>query len=269
MGKRLLAVLSLVCGLAATGEAQSQWSPPGLLFRPLQANVFEGRVGVLYQPVRDKLRLDIGTTIDLRADSLSDKVELRSGADFFTFTRLRSEGRFKFPVETADFFFGVNSTLRLRGDAYDVTGRLRIAHISSHLVDGYAGPVEAFTYSREFVDLVAALELNSLRLYAGVNWLFSTIPDDFGTLIPQLGFDFAYGDLIGSHLSLVGGYDFKLPTINDATTAVHAGQIGLKVGERYAAGISVNFSFYRGKSVHGMFFNDRDSYAALGVQVEY
>ena len=77
-----------------------------LLFTPLTANVFEPRIGAMYQLSAEKLRLDIGASFDLADLKLFDGVETRFGTDFFTFTRLRSERGFKFPVETSDYFFG-------------------------------------------------------------------------------------------------------------------------------------------------------------------
>nr|HPI19931.1 hypothetical protein [Candidatus Kapabacteria bacterium] len=41
------------------------FSQESLLFKPLTANVFEPRIGSFYQFSDEKLRLDIGTSIDL------------------------------------------------------------------------------------------------------------------------------------------------------------------------------------------------------------
>ncbi|HYF01921.1 MAG TPA: hypothetical protein VEC36_00985, partial [Patescibacteria group bacterium] len=142
-----------------------------LSFTPLIANPLEGRVGAMYQFADNKLRLDIGNSIDVY--KLPNR-DVAFGVDFYTFTRLRSEGNFKFPVETSDYYFGVNfssSSLRDSKKYYDEESdrtyevgfkpslRLRLAHISSHLVDGLAdtsGKLEKkpFVYSREFADLV-------------------------------------------------------------------------------------------------------------------
>ncbi len=243
-----------------------EWSPHGLLFRPLAANPFEARVAVLYQAKADKLRLDIGTTIDLAAIK-SDSAETRFGVDFFTMTRLRSAGRFKFPVETSDYFFGVNSSHRRQFEDWTLLGRLRLSHISSHLVDGYEGSRKAFTYSREFIDLIAAAENADWRIYVGGTWLFSTIPDDFGALTPQCGFDLLMP--ISSNLFLRGGYNLSAPQTESELDLVHSADLGLKLGTRNGAGIVLTFRMYDGPSVHGMFFDLKDSYGAISLEAEF
>lgn len=255
---------------AATAQTQPadtwSWNSNGLLFAPLRAHVLEPRVGMLYEISDEKLRLDIGTSLDLLSYRPDSTGEIRFGTDFFTYTRLRSEGSFKFPVETTDFFFGVNASAKYLVAGHVVSGRLRIAHISSHISDGYNGPRAPFVYSREFVDVTAALTLSELRFYVGANVLFSTIPDNFGVLTPQVGFDVSYP--LSTTLSLVGGYDGRFPTIQGATTGVHSAQLGIKIGEQFGKGIVLNGYAYSGKSLHGMFYDMVDSYAGVGFQVD-
>ncbi len=64
------------------------------------ANPLEARIGSFYQPNADRLRLDIGQTIDLNQFEIRSGWKAGIGADAFILTRLRSEGNFKFPVET-------------------------------------------------------------------------------------------------------------------------------------------------------------------------
>jgi hypothetical protein len=262
------------------------WSR-SLLFRPLRANVFEPRVGAMYQSPDARLRLDIGNSLDIVAVRLSERVECRLGADFFTYTRLRSEVNFRFPVETTDFFFGLNGSIYAGlTNELAVSGRLRVAHISAHLVDGIPTFLQTFVYSREFVDAVAALEWHTQRTtwrgYVGANVLFHTIPEAFGAVTPEFGVDVmdystTYNLLGISWIGLCAGYDLKLPTIatitngvtSAATSAVHAAQAGLRFGEPNATGVFVGAYWYEGKSLHGLFYDKRDSYVALGFQLDF
>lgn len=269
----LLVFLLFPVGSGATHTAAAAkqygswlWNPDGLLFAPLRAHTLEPRIGMLYEFGEDKLRLDIGTSLDLLAYCPDSSGEFRVGTDFFTYTRLRSEGSFKFPVETTDFFFGVNASAKYSIAGHVVSGRLRIAHISSHISDGYNGPRTPFVYSREFVDVTGTLTLSEVRLYAGINVLFSTIPDNFGVVTPQLGVDVSYP--LSATLALVGGYDARFPTIQGAATGVHSAQFGIKVGEQFGKGIVLNGYAYSGKSLHGMFYDIADSYMGLGFQVD-
>ncbi len=269
-----LCIAPAICSAHDTSNADTssgsgwRWSPSGLMFYPLRAAELEPRVGSMYQFGDDKLRLDIGNSLDLTSMHIDESTELRTGADFFTYTRLRSEGRFKFPVETTDFYFGVNFSVRHQysPESNVLSGRLRVAHISSHISDGYNGDRTSFVYSREFVDLTGAYQIGALRMYAGANFLFSSIPDNFGIIAPQVGCDVSLP--LSPVWTLTGGYDFRLVNISGATTAVHAAQVGIKVGEQYGRGLVISGYGYSGKSLHGMFYDLTDSYIGMGFQVD-
>lgn len=74
------------------------------LFTPFLASPLEARIGSFYQPSKDKMRLDIGNTVDLSVFDTDSTWKYSIGTDAFILTRLRSEGNLKFPVETADYF---------------------------------------------------------------------------------------------------------------------------------------------------------------------
>jgi hypothetical protein len=242
-----------------------------LLFTPLTANVFEPRIGSSYQFSSDRLRLDIGASFDLIDINTSDDIESRFGTDFFTYTHLRSEGNFKFPVETSDYFFGINFSAKKSLEDVELSSRLRIAHISSHLVDGYAYKdrfyKEPFVYSREFSDLVLAAQYDDLRVYFGWQVLFSKIPKNFSLNNYQFGMDWKHPVL--SFLDIVTGYDIRLIGIDDVYTAVHSFQAGLYVAMSEDAGVALDYNYFEGKSIHGMFYNEREVYSALGFRVVY
>ncbi|MFI5202243.1 MAG: hypothetical protein ACHQNE_07640 [Candidatus Kapaibacterium sp.] len=78
------------------------------------------------------------------------------GLEGLAWSRLRALSDFRFPVETADYFFGMFFTKSEGSDEW----KLRISHISSHLVDGsdsIAGGSSSH-YSREFVELSDQME---------------------------------------------------------------------------------------------------------------
>ena len=246
-----------------------------LLFPLLTANQLESRIGAFYQSNKQKLRLDIGHSLDLIEIKNNEKYKMRAGGDFFILSRLRSEGKFKFPVETSDFFFGLNLT----GNIFsNYSFRVRIAHISSHLVDGYTFYdtnkttnfiQEPFVYSREFVDLIAAYNSEYVRSYIGGTLVFSTIPKNLSKFIPQLGFDFDYS--LYNFFNIIGGYDFKLVGTGEATKYLgcNSAQFGLKYKLSENTGLSFNFYYYSGASVHGMFYDIKENYIGFGIQFCY
>ena len=187
-----------------------------LLFAPPIASVIEPRIGSFYQADDERLRLDIGYSMDMASILKKNDYEMNFGADFFTFTRLRSEGKMKFPVETTDFFFGVNVSGKQTANNNFFDWRLRLAHISSHLSDGYSNSgkfhFEPYVYSREFFDLLISYNMAfekkiNLRPYAGITYIFSTIPDDIVSFIPQAGIETEY--FLTDKVTLIAGADVK------------------------------------------------------------
>jgi hypothetical protein len=245
----------------------SQSFTGNLLFKPLTANVFEPRIGSMYQFEDEKVRLDIGASIDAVRFSI-DSSSLSAGFDFFTYTRLRSEENFKFPVETSDYFFGANFCWLGSINDFNLEGRLRISHISSHLVDGYSSNSTfwqaPFVYSREFVDLVLAARFSNIRPYIGTTLVFSTAPDNVNQAIFQAGAD-AWLDL-SSFVALRAGYDLKFPSNYDMTIT-NAFQAGIMLKTSSSAGIFLSTYYYHGNSIHGMFYQDIDSYFAIGFEI--
>lgn len=242
-----------------------------LLFKPLTANVFEPRVGAFYQFGADKLRLDIGTSVDLAEFKLSDDQAIRIGGDFFTYTRLRTQSNFKFPVETSDYFFGANATAKTKLFGRDFYSRLRIAHISSHVVDGLSDSgvfnKMPFVWSREFLDYTVATNFDMIRAYAGVTYVFSTRPKVLAKVIPQIGFD---TDIpLNNSIKFRAGYDFKLSGYFGEKYGVNSAQAGLLFNTSASTGLFVGWYGYSGPSMHGMFYTSKDKYSGVGFQLVF
>lgn len=224
----------------------------------------------MYQFQDDKLRLDIGTQLDLfEAKGFDSTTTWRAGVGVQTWTRLRSEGNFKFPVETADYWFGVHL---MYGSASSWHARLRIAHISSHMVDGLADTTgtlrsKPFVYSREFAELLGGVQLGWLRPYAGATIVWSTIPDNPNPIIPEIGMDLRMP--LPNGWWIVGGYDLRLVGIDGIYAAQNAAQLGVSHDLWRTTGIWVGLYGFSGRSMHGMFYNQFDRYLATGFQIQW
>jgi hypothetical protein len=237
------------------------------------ANPLEARVGSFYQPNADRLRLDIGQTIDLNQFDIGSGWKAGIGADAFILTRLRSEGNFKFPVETADYFFGLQGSIHGNVAGMPAGARLRLSHISTHLVDGAADAQgvfserKPFVYSREFADVSGYVMLNDIRLYGGITWIWSTQPRNIGRIVPQLGFDTRY--LIGNDLSIESGYDVRISEVQGITLPTHSVQCGVKYHMKDKTGIWFGLIASSGKSIHGMYHTEREDYLGYGFRIAY
>lgn len=251
-----------------------------MTFEPLIANPYESRMGFIGQPSEDRLRMDIGATFDLFKLSQNGTF----GVDMMTFTRLKSEGRFKFPVETTDYYFGVNSAFQfenspLFGKLFRSTDQLRIrlSHISSHLIDGYTTNGQfitpPFVFSKEFVEVIYKVNTYSrytyqeISPYFGGSYIFSKIPHSIESFELISGIEYRKG--LTDNMSIEAGYNFTLKGFDNTYYGVNSGQAGIRYNFTKNRAIFVGVYLYDGLSMHGMFFNQKDSYIGIGTQIYY
>lgn len=93
------------------------------------------------------------------------------GLEGVVWSRLETLSQFRFPVQTADYFFGVFANWHEDWHTDYATWRFRVSHISSHLVDGsdsIAGGSSS-KYSREFVELMREVPLRDM-FDEGISW---------------------------------------------------------------------------------------------------
>lgn len=281
--------------LASTATAQTFEEYRHTVEAPY-AGRYEARIGGASEPGHEKLRLDIGASIDVLTIRDSTNMSARYGAtrlslgaDFFTWSRLRSEPNFKFPVEAVDYYFGVNAAIRLAriaGHAPLISEvRLRAAHVSAHLVDGdpafgdtsFAGPA---VYSREFFDGMIAANGEriagalgafnaALRPYLGVVYLIHTVPQAASDATPYAGFDGYFVPSESLPIVIQGGYEARLNTELDAAIGEHHARLGLKIGRPYSNGVTLETAWFSGRSIYGQRFGRRESYLSIGFAVDY
>lgn len=256
-------------------QSTKEWFPSDLNIQPFTANALEARTGFMFALSEDRLRLDIGTTKDFLI--LKSKEETISfGADLFTYTRLRSEDNFKFPVETIDFFFGINAGYKKSVGNSEYGLRFRFSHLSAHLVDGrynlqtktWADGRDPFVFSKEFIELLPYYRVLELRVYAGLTYIFHIIPDIISKGVYQAGFDYYILPFrIGSITPFVA-YDFKLNGINDKYYGNNITKLGVKFGSPRSRGFSILLSYISGKSIHGELFDLTENYFNLGFNLD-
>lgn len=267
----LFLIFGSISNYAQTKEI---WFPSKLNIQPFTANLLEARAGFSSLINQKRVRLDIGTSHDIFR--LEDKNSVLSfGADMFTFTRLRNESHFKFPVETIDYFFGVNSAYKIIKDNTQYGFRFRLSHISAHIVDGrfdeqnysWRGGLLPFVYSREFVELFPFYQIGSLRGYAGFTYLFHVIPTDFGREIYQLGFDYYYTEFPVKNITPFIADDFKLTKLGKYS-GNNIFVAGIKFGHYNGYGFSILYSHYSGRSIHGEYYLFNENYSSIGINLD-
>jgi len=269
-----ISVFLIIVNIFSAAQSKTEWFPAELNIQPFTANFLEPKVGFQYLFKIEKVRIDIGTSHDLINWKTSEKT-FSLGADFFTYTRARSEANFKFPVETIDYMFGIKGGFKTSSNKNEWGMRVRLSHISAHLVDGYydgetgkwLNDREPFVYSTEFIELIGYYKIYDLRVYAGVTYNFHIIPEEIKKGIIQLGFDYYAQAFRTSVFIPFIAYDFKLTGI-DKYSGNNIISAGIKFGKPTTRGFSILVSYFSGKSVHGEFYNFSESYASIGINLD-
>ncbi|MCH7973808.1 MAG: DUF1207 domain-containing protein, partial [Bacteroidetes bacterium] len=109
--------------------------------------------------------------------------------------------------------------------------------------------------------------INGFRVYAGVTYLFHTLPANISKGIYQVGFDNYFTSFLLNAFIPFVAYDFKLSKI-DKFTGNNIFSAGLKFGKFDGRGFSITFSYYSGKSVHGQLFNINENYFTFGFNMD-
>ena len=275
--KRNFAVILtlLLLNFISYSQDKTEFFPDDLLIQPFTANILEPKLGFLFQLDANELRLDIGNSLDLIRHKLNENETISFGADLFTYTLLRSESDFHFPVDAVDYLFGVNFGYLKKLENSEYGLRLRISHISAHFVDGHfdnqrgewRGGLNPRVYSREFFELMPFYKFNNLRLYVGVTYLFNVTPDELGKDSYQAGFDYFMTEIFDSDITPFLAYDFKLVNIEEysGNNSINA---GVKLGKPNGKGLSFYFHYYSGKSVHGEYYDFNRTYSAIGFNLD-
>jgi len=255
-------------------QTSYEWFPDNLNIHPFTANFLEPKTGFSFMLGKSAIRLDIGTSSDF-ISYYKDNSVFSFGADLFTYTRLRGEKEFHFPVETIDYLFGVNAGYKVINKDDEYGARFRLSHISAHFVDGhfdYAiydwrnGRIPR-VYSREFIELFPYYKYRGVRVYAGLTYLLHTSPKVFGKGIYQFGFDYYAHDLIACNVSPFAAFDFKLSKIKSFTGS-NILSAGIKFGKPFSKGFTIFASYFSGSSIHGEYFDYKENYGTIGFNID-
>lgn len=255
-------------------QCNEVWFPEDLNIQPFTANFIEPKAGFSYLLGEKEIRLDIGTTSDIYHFINGNKT-LSFGADLFTYTRLRGESDFHFPVDAIDYLFGINAGYKIINKKNEYGLRFRLSHISAHFVDGHFdtrtqdwrdGKIPR-VFSREFIDLFPFYRINGFRAYLGFTFLFHTTHKNAGKGIYQAGFDYYITNLSNNIFTPFIAYDFKLNNI-DKFFGNNILSAGIKFGNFKAKGFSIIFSYFSGKSIHGQYFDVNENYATFGFNMD-
>lgn len=271
--KKIVYAVVFCCSLLYANDTGFHFYSGELLFKPLVANTFEPRMGLLWQLSGNKLRLDIGNSVDLLEYQFENpKQSLTIGSDFFTYTFLRGETHFHFPVDAVDYLFGFNINYKDTLETGILSARLRTSHISAHFVDGHFDNfVHAWkdnrsprVYSREFFDLAIAFEPTaSVRPYLGAIYVWHIDPTTLPRYAVYAGGEFhqSINSVLHSYISYQATFSGMVPR--------HQLQAGAKIGNWNGRGLNIFFAYFSGNSIHGEYFDLKEKYSGVGFVIDF
>ncbi len=263
----------ILSSFAHSTEPGFSFTTAALLFKPLVANTFEPRMGLLWHANNNRLRLDIGNSVDLIQYNFDDpKKHLSIGTDFFTYTLLRGEKNFHFPVDAVDYLFGFNTNFVDTLKTGILSSRLRLSHISAHFADGHFDGTSGTwkdglnprVYSREFFDLtIGYVPTNSFRGYIGAIYLWHIDPTSLTTFNGYFGLE--YHHQISTRFNGYAAYQFTATGLRPR----HELQFGTKIGDWNDRGTQLFFIYHSGNSIHGEYYDRKDEYSGFGFNVDF
>ncbi len=274
MRRIYLVIVCLAFAVIVRAQSVTELFPGNLSVQPFIANTLEPKLGFLFDLGDNELRLDIGNSVDgLRI--ISDQDQYSFGADLFTYTLLRREKNFHFPVDAVDYLFGLNFCYVHSDDYGSYGARIRLSHISAHFADGHFDDAsnqwrdnrDPKVYSREFIEFMPFYKINELRVYAGVTYIFHVDPVNLGKDNYQIGFDYFIKNVLPENIIPFIAYDLRMINL-DKYYLNHSMSAGVKFGKLNGKGISIYLHYYSGKSIHGEYFDINKNYSSIGINID-
>lgn len=268
----IIIIVSILSSLQNFNYAQSfEIFPSEILVQPFTANTLKPKFGFEFKTNVNELSLNVGNSMDIFHYKVDENSKLSFGADMFTYTLLRSQNDFHFPVDAVDYLFGLNFGYTRK----NYGARLRLSHISAHLVDGHFDKEknewrdgrEPKVYSREFFELISFYRFIDMRIYAGATYIYKTDPTNIGQDQYQLGFEYFANNLISSNLMPYIAYDFRIINIY-GYTGNNSLEAGVKYGYSEGKGISIYFRYFSGYNIHGEYFDVKEDFTSFGFNLD-
>ena len=287
-------VLAFIVGLVVSASAQQdqneahgkfEFLPEGLHFLPLKANHQEARIGLFKYFGSANLKVDVGNTIDVFGLNFSaSRLRVTAGIDFMAYAFVTGSQGLRLQVDALDGFFGGNFSFSRTFESSRLQGRLRILHLSAHLVDGHYNPTskqwldnrDPITFAKNFGELIVAHELQPsfgiFRYYGGITYAGLVRPAELQRYAFSVGFEIASSAILGNvlehptypfianHFSVAG---------NPGYTGNNQAQIGVKFGEWNGKGVVLYLAYYNGNSFFSEYFDERVSIVGAGFTVDF
>jgi hypothetical protein len=258
-----------------------EFLPGSPILPPLIANPQEPRVGLRKEIGTSRLKLDIGSALDLLGYAFDNerKQQLRFGADFFTYALTTNAQGFRLQVDAVDGFFGGHIVYRGETESAAYGARLRLMHLSAHLVDGHVNPATGtwvnnqapLPFTRDFVELIGFYSCTlgpvAVMPYAGFSYAAlirpSTIKRWGGIGGIEVNSGEAFGKVFGKPFECYLADNFTLTGVPE-WVGTNVFEFGTKFGRWEGSGIRLYVNYVSGLELFSQYYNVHNSKWGIG-----
>ncbi len=280
----LLLFLIGLLGNLYSQESNIEFFPSGLNFIPLKANNRDAKIGLIYIPENNNMKIDVGNNIDLIGFRFSDSERLTAGVEFLAYALSRSYQGKRLQIDAVDGLFGGNISYSKKLEDNLLAGRFSIIHNSAHLVDGHwdfrnnrwIDNYKPVPYSKDFAELIIAYNYNadfaSIKTYTGFTYAFLIWPSDIKRFNFDCGFEIGLSKLLNpifaKRIVPFFAHNFSL-----SGTASYRGSnnsmFGIKFGNWNEKGLLIFISYYKGYDVFHSYYKRRVERFGIGFSIDF
>lgn len=277
--KKIILLLLIFCVNTYSQNNSLEFFPDGLNFIPLKGNNYEAKIGLVFIPENNNMKIDIGNTVDLLSLRFSDSERLTTGIEFFAYALSRSYKGKRLQITAVDGFFGGNISYSKKMNENLFSMRYRIIHNSAHLVDGnwdrqessWIDNYEPVPYAKDFMELASAYNFKTgfaeIKNYAGVSYAFLIRPEDFKRLSFYTGIEMRF-PVFNETNELFFVHNLFLDGIN-SYKGNNNSMLGIKFGSWEKKGVLLFISYYKGYDVFHSFYKQVVERFSIGFTVDF
>ncbi len=252
-------------GFPAAPDQPLGWHalPPGRPFPSLPSDPRDLKIG-LRKNSKNEIEADVGgyrSFAGWKGQWGDRPAVFHTGLEGGAYFMMVQEGS-KYPLHSSDGLIGLFAEAA-RGNSLF---QFRFTHISAHLSDGLYNVRERFSYTREFITLRAAKQIDFLRIYGGYQFLVHTKP-----MMPrhsaQLG-GYAVFPWHWGNVHPWAGADLRLRSSQEGTTyALSAG--AAFVSSLGAPPLRLSGTYLKGHDPRGQFYREKTEKISFGLDMDF
>lgn len=268
-------------------EMEFEFLPDSLHFLPLRGNPQEAKMGVLWFPSNNNLKVDIGNSIDILGFYYpSSNTKITVGTEFMAYGLVTSYQQHQLQIDALDGFFGGNLTYSKKYEKNIMYSRFRFIHHSAHLADGHWDSYEGkwmdsevpIGFGRDYFELLIGMHQSdnflSYRYYGSGSYSITqfTRHKPLSRLSGGLGIEAHKpsfpGNILGQKSNLF--FTGHLNIIKTSSILINQTYLaGIKFGEWDGKGILFYFSYYSGGDIFSQFFTERVNRFGFGLSLDF